>query len=88
MANMKQQKRRIRIASRQRLENLRWSSTAKTLFRRLARAVEDGDDEAIASEHRNLVRWLDRAAAKGAMHPNKAARRKSQAARLVPSAKS
>jgi ribosomal protein S20 len=29
------------------------------------------------------VRWLDRAAAKGALHRNTAARRKSQAAKLV-----
>jgi ribosomal protein S20 len=30
-----------------------------------------------------LVRWLDRAAARGALRRNTAARRKSQAARLV-----
>jgi small subunit ribosomal protein S20 len=83
MPNIKQQERRVRIASRQRLENLRWRSTAKTLSKRLARAVEDGDEAAIATEHRALVRTLDTAAAKRAIHPNKAARKKAQAARLV-----
>lgn len=85
MANIKQQERRVRIAARQRLENLRWRSTAKTLFKRLERAVADGDEERIAAEHRQLVRILDRAAAKRALHPNKAARKKAQAARLVAS---
>ena len=83
MPNIKQQERRVRTAARQRAENLRWRSTAKTLFKRLERAAEDGDAERIAAEHRALVRWLDKAAARGAMHPNKAARKKSQAARLV-----
>ena len=83
MPNIKQQERRVERAARERTENLRWRSTAKTLFRRLERAVDTGDAEAAAEEHRNLVNWLDRAAARGAIHPNKAARKKAQAARLV-----
>jgi len=83
MANIKQQKRRIRISARERLENFRYRSTAKTLFRRLESAVGDGDAGRIDEEHRALVRLLDRAAARGVIHPNKAARKKSQAARLV-----
>jgi len=35
MPNIQQQKKRVGQASRQRLENLRWKSTAKTLMRRL-----------------------------------------------------
>jgi small subunit ribosomal protein S20 len=83
MANIKQQQKRVRIAARQRLENLRYRSTVKTLTRRLAAAVEDGDDTRVAAEHRTLVRWIDRAAAKGALHKNAAARKKAQAAKLV-----
>ena len=83
MANIKQQERRIRTAARERLENFRYRSTAKTLFRRLEAAVEGRDETRIAEEHRALVRLLDRAAARGVIHPNKAARKKSQAARLV-----
>jgi small subunit ribosomal protein S20 len=83
MANIKQQKKRIRIAADERLENLRYRSTIKTLSKRLASAVEDGDGDAIESEHRNLVRWIDRAVARGALHRNTGARKKSQAARLV-----
>jgi small subunit ribosomal protein S20 len=83
--NIKQQERRVNTAARERLENLRWRSTAKTRFKRLEQAVEDGDEEAIAAEHRELVRVLDRAAATRALHPNKAARKKAQAAKLVSS---
>jgi small subunit ribosomal protein S20 len=83
MPNIKQQKKRIATAARQRAENLRYRSTVKTLTKRLQAAVESGDAEAIAAEHRTLVRWVDKATSKGALHANAAARKKSQAARLV-----
>jgi len=83
MPNIKQQKKRVRTSAEERLENLRFRSTAKTLAKRLEAAVQAGDKGLIASEHRELVRCLDRAAARGALHRNTAARRKAQAARLV-----
>jgi small subunit ribosomal protein S20 len=85
MANIKQQKKRVRIAASERLENLRYRSTVKTLAKRLEASVESGDEARVADDHRELVRWLDRAAARGALHRNTAARRKAQAARLVSS---
>ncbi len=83
MPNIKQQKKRVRLAGRQRLENLRYRSTVKTLTRRLRTAVEDGDKAKIDEEHRTLVRSIDRAATQGALHRNTAARKKAQAAKLV-----
>jgi small subunit ribosomal protein S20 len=83
MPNIRQQKKRVRSAARQRVENLRWRSTAKTLMRRLETAAESGDATAVGERHKELVRWLDRAAAKGSLHKNTAARRKAQAARLL-----
>jgi small subunit ribosomal protein S20 len=82
MANIRQQKKRIRIAGEERIENLRYRSTIKTLTKRLAAAVEGGDTTAAETEHRNLVKWIDRAVSRGALHRNTAARKKSQAARL------
>jgi small subunit ribosomal protein S20 len=81
MANIKQQKKRIRIAADERLENLRYRSTIKTLTKRLAAAVESGDVEAVDAEHRGLVQLIDRAVSRGALHRNTGARKKSQAAR-------
>jgi small subunit ribosomal protein S20 len=83
MPNIRQQEKRVRLAARQRTENLRWRSTAKTLMRRLEEATDGGDAAAVETRHQELVRWLDRAAAKGALHRNTAARRKAQAARLI-----
>ena len=83
MANIKQQKKRVDIAARQRLENLRYRSTIKTLAKRLEAAVADGDEAAVAVEHRELVRTIDRAAARGALHKNTASRKKAHAARVV-----
>jgi small subunit ribosomal protein S20 len=85
MPNIKQQKKRVRITGEERLENLRYASTVKTLTRRLSVAVADGDKEHVEAEHRELVRWIDKAAARGALHRNTAARKKSQAAKLVAS---
>jgi small subunit ribosomal protein S20 len=63
MPNIKQQKKRVRSAARQRLENLRYRSTVKTLTRRLEAAVANGEGDRVDAEHRELVRWIDRAAA-------------------------
>jgi len=83
MANIKQQKKRVRIQARQRLENLRYRSTIKTLTKRLEAAVAERDAERVAAEHRELVRAIDRATSRGALHGNTAARKKSQAAKIV-----
>ena len=83
MANIKQQKKRVRIQARQRLENLRYRSTIKTLTKRLQAAAADGDSDRVAEEHRELVRTIDRASARGALHRNTAAHKKSQAAKIA-----
>jgi small subunit ribosomal protein S20 len=86
MPNIKQQMKRVRIADRQRHENLRYRSTVKTLTKRLEAAVADGDQDAIAAEHRELVRLIDKAASHGALHKNTAARKKARAARVAAAA--
>jgi small subunit ribosomal protein S20 len=83
VANIKQQKKRVEVAARQRLENLRYRSTIKTYFRRLQTTLDSGDAAGVESEHRELIRLIDKAAAKRALHPNNAARKKARAARIV-----
>jgi small subunit ribosomal protein S20 len=82
MANIDSQKKRILRAARERLENRRYTSTIKTYFRRLQVAVESGDEEAADAEHRQLVRTVDKAVKRGALHRNAGARKKSRAAKL------
>jgi small subunit ribosomal protein S20 len=83
MPNIQQQIKRVRIAEREREENLRYRSTVKTLTRRLEAAAADGDEQTIAAEHLQLVRTIDKAASQGALHKNTAARKKARAARLA-----
>jgi small subunit ribosomal protein S20 len=61
-----------------RLRNKGIRSELKTLERK----VRAGGDAA-AAELRNLSSELDQAAARGIIHPNKAARKKSRLAKLV-----
>jgi len=83
MANIQQQKKRVRIAEREREENLRYRSTVKTLTKRLEAAAAEGDKDKVATEHLQLVRMIDKAASHGAMHKNTAGRKKSRAARIA-----
>ncbi len=83
MANIASQKKRILRSERERIENRLLTSTVKTYFKRLESAVEGGDSTAVESEHRALVSRIDKAAQKGALHKNTAARKKAKAARIV-----
>jgi small subunit ribosomal protein S20 len=82
MANIHSQKKRILRAERERLENRRYTSRIKTYFRRLEQAVSTGDDQTADAEHRVLVRTIDKAVKRGALHGNSGARKKSRAARV------
>lgn len=71
---------RQRQTERQRLRNKGVRSELRTLERR----VQTAADPAVAqSELRTLQKRLDQAAAKGAIHPNRAARKKSRLARKI-----
>ena len=82
MANIASQKKRILRTERERLENRRYTSAIKTYFRRLQAAVEGGDNDAAETEHRLLIRTIDKAVKRGALHRNSGARKKSRAAKL------
>jgi small subunit ribosomal protein S20 len=82
MANIASQKKRILRAERERLENRRYTSAIKTYFRRLETAVAGGDDKTAETEHRQLVKLIDKAVKRGALHRNNGARKKSRAARV------
>ncbi len=82
MANIHSQKKRIIRAERERMENRRYTSAVKTYFRRLERAIADGDAAVADTEHRTLVSTIDKAVKRGALHRNTGARKKSRAARL------
>ena len=83
MANIHSQKKRILRAERERLENRRYTSKIKTYFRRLETAQSPtATPRSAETEHRELVRTIDKAVKRGALHRNSGARKKSRAARL------
>ena len=82
MANIASQIKRNARTERERLENRRYTSTIKTYFRRLEAAVAAGDDAQADADHRELVRTIDKAVKRGAMHRNTGARKKSRASRV------
>jgi small subunit ribosomal protein S20 len=82
MANIRSQEKRIQRSERERLENRNRTSSVKTYFRRLERALEVNDAAAIDTEYRALVSKIDKAAEHGALHHNNAARKKARAAKM------
>ena len=82
MANIASQKKRNERTLREHDENRRLTSAVRTHFRRLESAMQAGDDNAIETEHRELVSQIDKAVQKGALHINSGARKKARAARL------
>jgi small subunit ribosomal protein S20 len=81
--NIKQQEKRMRLATRQRLRNRQVKSSLKTLFKKYDAAVAEGDRESAAAMLPALTKSVDQAAAQGVIHKNAAARKKSLAARSL-----
>jgi small subunit ribosomal protein S20 len=82
MANIASQIKRNNRSLRERQENRQYTSQIKTYFRRLQEAVTAGDDARADEDHRHLVKLIDKAVKRGALHRNSGARKKSRAARV------
>jgi small subunit ribosomal protein S20 len=81
--NIKQQKKRMRLAAKQRLRNRQVKSSIRTLFHKLETSVAEHDADAVKSVAVQLDSQIDKAAAKGVIHKNNAAHKKSRVARIV-----
>ena len=82
MANIASQIKRNNRSLRERQENRQYTSQIKTYFRRLQESVTTGDDARADADHRQLIKLIDKAVKRGALHRNSGARKKSRAARL------
>lgn len=80
MANSKSARKRIRQSRRRHEQNRQQRSRLKSAIKGV-RTAEDGEQATAA--FRQASRLLDRFSGRNLLHPNKAARKKSQLARIV-----
>ncbi|NOZ29285.1 MAG: 30S ribosomal protein S20 [Chloroflexi bacterium] len=78
MANTRSAQKRIRSSEKRRLRNRIIRGRARTFEKRTRRAIEAGDLEAAQEYVRLAISALDKAAEKGVIHRNNAARHKSR----------
>jgi small subunit ribosomal protein S20 len=83
VANIKSQIKRNRTNAERRERNKAVKSSLKTSVRRVREAASAGDGERAGALLRDASRQLDKAASKGVIHKNQAAKRKSAIARTV-----
>ena len=83
MANIQSAKKRIRQNAKRRARNRVFRGRARTFIRDANTALESGDLERARDATRIAASTLDRAAAKGVIHKNNAARRKSAVMRKL-----
>ena len=78
MANIKSQIKRNRQNLKRRELNRVFRGRARTALRKARMAIENGDVEKARNAAQVATKALDKAAAKGVIHKNKAARQKSR----------
>jgi small subunit ribosomal protein S20 len=78
LANIKSQIKRNRQNEKKRVHNRVFRGKARTLVSKARVLVENGEQEKSAEAVRQAVSALDKAAEKGVIHKNNAARRKSR----------
>lgn len=78
MPNIKSAKKRVLVTSAKTLQNKMFNSALKTTIKKYNAALDAGDKEAACAAYREAVKKIDTAVAKGLIHKNNAARKKSQ----------
>jgi small subunit ribosomal protein S20 len=83
MPHTKSAKKRLRQNEERRLRNRATKSALKTQIKKVLATAQGGSLDDLRKEYNLAAKKLDRAAAKRVVHPNLAARKKSQLARLL-----
>lgn len=76
MPNIKSAKKRVKVIATKTLQNKAVNSALKTEIKKANAAIESGAEDKAAAV-RVAIKRIDQAAAKGILHKNTAARRKS-----------
>lgn len=88
LANIQSAIKQIRTSEKRRLRNRVHLSGARTRAKRALQAIAAGKWEPAAAATQQAIAALDRAAQKGVIHPNNAARRKSRLMKALNALKS
>ncbi len=83
MANHASAIKRHRQSEKRRQRNASVKSSLRTAVKKVKEAVETGKADEAKASLRNAITELDKAASKGVLHRNNAARRVSRLSRLV-----
>jgi small subunit ribosomal protein S20 len=83
MPHTRSAKKNLRKNAKRRLHNRSIKKDLKVQIKKLLTAAEDTPVEELRKEYNLAAKKLDKAAAKRVIHPNLAARKKSQLAKLV-----
>lgn len=83
MANIKQQKKRVRTDEVARLRNVAWRSRVKTFVKQADEAISGGNADEAAKAVQKAIAEIDRAQSKGVFHAKSAARKKSSLQRRI-----
>ncbi len=83
MAHSKSARKRARQNLKRRLRNRRQQAAVKDSIRALDEAIQAGKGKPAEKQLQEVYKRLDRSAAKGTLHRNTAARKKSRLARKV-----
>ena len=81
MPNIKSAKKRVEIGKMREMRNKARRTYLRTNLKRFDTAVAAGDKEAAENAYKLAVKTVDKAAARGILHKNNAARKKSSLAR-------
>lgn len=77
MANIKSAKKRIKVIAAKTLKNKMFKTSMKTAIKKYESAITSGDKTSAAEAYKAVIKKIDKAAAKGIIHKNNAARKKS-----------
>ena len=78
MPNIKSAKKRVLVTNAKTLQNKMFRTQLKTDIKKYQAAVAAGDTVLAQTTYKNAVKKIDQAAARGIIHKNAAARKKSQ----------
>ena len=80
MPNIKSAKKRVKVISTKTLQNKMFKSQLKTTVKKFYAAVESGNKEEAKAAYLAAVKKIDQASARGLVHKNNAAHKKSSIA--------